>query len=401
MTDPATNSLRRASWLDAVGLASRSLSEESRAELQRLDEALFEEWNLGENIFLAWTRDADGLKFLSVRHYRTMEPFSAEEAPGHAFINALLEQPKFHEPGDFAALLAKVGKAGRVLKPRLGATLPADLVSRLVTRYSVSLVHDRAVVLLDIVGFSLHSPMEQLAMLNSLSYSVNSAYRQLVSEHVQINFARSSTGDGFYIWNRARTVEANIALYKLLMLLLADNALARKKARRFPVPQLRAAFHVGEHYEFYQVEALNPTTFSYIVGPVTIELARIVEKALPGQILLGDFNIAMRDADGGRATTYSATDFIARTEELMAQLTGLAVAHDRIAGIRCYVTGPRLGEDRFGIRRYQVRDKHGLLRKVYNAKMNIRFERNSPIYLGYQDGDLHREGVLDASWAEA
>lgn len=401
MTDSATNGLRRASWLDAIGLASRSLSDEARVGLQRLDEALFEEWNLGENIFLAWTRDDDGLSFLSVRHYRTMEPFAGEEAAGHAFINGLLEQPKFHEPGDFAALLEKVGKAGRVLRPGLGGSLPADLVSRLVTRYSVSLVHDRAVVLLDIVGFSLHSPMEQLAMLNSLSYSVNSAYRQLVSENVQINFARSSTGDGFYIWNRARTVEANIALYKLLMLLLADNALARKKAKRFPVPQLRAAFHVGEHYEFYQVEALNPTTFSYIVGPVTIELARIVDKALPGQILLGDFNIAMRDAGGGQPTTYSTTGFIARTDQLMAQLEGLEVAHDRIAGIRCYVTGPRLGDNRFGMRRYQVRDKHGLERQVYNAKINIRFERSSPIYLGYQDSDLHREGVLDASWTEA
>lgn len=56
-------------------------------------------------------------------------------------------------------------------------------------------------------------------------------------------------------------------------LVLADNAIARSKARANTAPQLRTCFYVGAHYEFYQCEGLNPTTFSYIVGDVTIELA--------------------------------------------------------------------------------------------------------------------------------
>jgi hypothetical protein len=67
---------------------------------------------------------------------------------------------------------------------------------------------------------------------------VNSAYSQLLSKHIKIDFARTTTGDGFYIWNRATTTEANTELYKLMMMLLADNAVAQRMgaeaARRLP-----------------------------------------------------------------------------------------------------------------------------------------------------------------------
>ncbi len=100
-----------------------------------------------------------------------------------------------------------------------------------------------------------------MAMLNSLSYSVNSAYGQLMSKNIKIDFARTTTGDGFYIWTRATTVEANTELYRLMMMILADNAVAQRKARSSWVPKLRAAFHVGEHYEFQQVEGLESDEF--------------------------------------------------------------------------------------------------------------------------------------------
>jgi hypothetical protein len=60
--------------------------------------------------------------------------------------------------------------------------------------YGVSLVRNRAVILLDAVKFSLQPPLDQMAMLNSLAYSVNSAYGQLLSKGIQIDFARTTTG---------------------------------------------------------------------------------------------------------------------------------------------------------------------------------------------------------------
>ena len=60
---------------------------------------------------------------------------------------------------------------------------------------------------------------------------------------------------------------------------------------------MRACFHVGSCYEFHQAEGLNPTTHDFIVGDVTIELARMIDAALPGQILVGDFMADIEIAD--------------------------------------------------------------------------------------------------------
>ncbi len=264
----------------------------------------------------------------------------------------------------------------------------ASVISDIVRCYGVTLVRNRAVVLLDAVEFSLQSPLDQMAMLNSLSYSVNSAYAQLLSKDIKIDFARTTTGDGFYIWNRATTSEANTELYRLMMMILADNAVARRKARNPWVPKLRAAFQVGEHYEFQQVEGLNPTHFSYIVGQVTVDLARMVERALPGQILLGDFEFRLGGSTLGRGMRFDTLDFVENTAATLDRLNGLDISGGRVRNIRCYLTGRSLGTGQYLVNRYHVSDKHGMTRAVYNAKINIERDKAEPIYLGIQSEDL-------------
>jgi hypothetical protein len=402
--------MKRASWVDSITsalLSDPGLDPVTMQEVYGIDEVLFAIWNLGENIVLAWTMDHGDLRFLAVRHYELLNQYDSRVATSDAvrevrdYVDTILAGPKAVAADEFERRRLLFGAAAQVVRAELGPylALHADLISGLVTRYSVSLVRERAVVLLDAVDFSLHTPIEQVAMLNSLSYSVNSAYRQLISADVQINFARTTTGDGFYLWNRVPTFDASVALYKLLLLTLADNAVAQSKARGFPVPRLRAAFHVGEHYEFYQVEALNPTTFSYIVGPVTIDLARFLEKALPGQILLGDFAISMRDPATGCDASCSTLEFIERTAMMLSALDGLAVANDHIESIGCYLTGERAAGGGFGVRRYRIRDKHDLPHAVYNAKLNIHLGTGKPIFLGYQHKDLHPRGGPDLTWA--
>lgn len=399
--------MKRSSWLDSLAARAeeaRALTPQMRQSLATLDDVLFGIWGLGDKIILAWTREGQEYRFLAVRHYFILEPFGANpEAHAGDFINGVLAGSKFVSAVEFERIRGVLGDTSRVFC----ASFPSDespddeMVTRLVTRYGVSLVPERAVVLIDAVGFSLHTPLEQVAMVNSMSYSMNSAYRQLLSQDVEINFARTTTGDGFYIWNRARTMDANIALYQLAMLILADNAVARRKARRFPVPMLRAAFHVGEHYEFYQVEALNPTTFGYIVGQVTIELSRIIEQALPGQILLGDFNIEMSDGSEAGIRRYSTLDFVDRTVRKLEQLKGLVVAEDHIENIRCYLTGHPIPGGKFLVSRYEIFDKHGKSRVAYNAKINIHRRQAEPIFLGIQHQDLHPPGLATPRWLES
>jgi hypothetical protein len=237
--------------------------------------------------------------------------------------------------------------------------------------------------------------LHQVVQLNSLSCSVNAAYARLLDREININFARTTTGDGFYIWNRMRGVAANVELYQLMQFILADNALASERTS-LPgaVPQLRACFHVGSHYEFHQSEGLNPTSFSYLVGPVTIELARMIERALPGQILVGKFETQMIDEADGRTVTLDSLDFVQCARELTRQLNGVSLAGAEIESIACYLTGPpshaaegQLG-DAYHIREYELTDKHGQPHRVFNAKINIHRRAGRPILLGLRDADL-------------
>ena len=263
------------------------------------------------------------------------------------------------------------------------------MIDALVRRYSLSYVEDRAVALFDIVNFSLFSPLEQVTQLNSLAYSVNSAHSKMLQREIDINFARSTTGDGFYIWNRDRSIQANVNLYHFMHLVLADNAIARTKAKqRNAVPLLRTCFDIGGHYEFYQSEGLSPTVYSYIVGDVTIELARMIDKAVPGQIMVGDFRVEMPDVDTDMPRSISSTEFIEKTQETLSKLQGLVLSGDEINSIQCYLTGERNVDGGFGIKKYLLHDKHGRTRHIYNAKVNIYRKKADPIYLGVQDKDL-------------
>lgn len=389
--------MKRGSWLNAFAGnegGALGLGSSVREQIGKLDDALYTLWNLGDNVIVAWTFVEKELRFLSVRHYAIPEAIHTRQlrAEGDTlkFINSVLSGPKFLVPGMFDRVCQVFDATPAVINVdfRIEFDLDIDLISNLVRRYSVSLVRGRAVVLLDAVEFTLRSPLDQMAMLNSLAYSVNSGYGQLMQKDIKINFARTTTGDGFYIWNRANTAEANIELYKLMMMVLADNAVAQRKARSSWVPKLRAAFHIGEHYEFHQVEGLNPTTFSYIVGQVTIDLSRMIERALPGQILLGDFRIDMTDEKTRRKIRYGTLDFVENTAATLDQLQGMDISGGRIESIRCYLTGQDLGAGRYMVNRYHIVDKHGTTRTVYNTKINIHRESAEPIFLGVQTEDL-------------
>ena len=171
--------------------------------------------------------------------------------------------------GDRQLTLTQMQKVARLLdvEPKHIAlrqalsTQPVEtkIIEKMIRRYGINYVASRAVTLFDIVGFSLLTPFEQMTQLNSLSYSLNAAHAKMLELDVGINFARSSSGDGFYIWNRDIGVSANTLLYHFMHLVLADNAIARQKAHGSTVPLLRACFHIGGCYEFHQAERLNPT----------------------------------------------------------------------------------------------------------------------------------------------
>jgi hypothetical protein len=381
------------------------------ADLCYLDDLLYDLWALGRNIILVWAPREKGIDLLVIPYYAISETIAGHRPPHtdgdrkhpqkriDSFLEKIVAGPK-HVSLDRLQETAKLlnATARHIDLPFTpGDTLPLKTISSLIKRYSITLVEDRAVALFDIVGFSHYAPLEQVTQLNSLSYSVNTAYSKLMDKEIEIRFARTNTGDGFYIWNRDRGIDSNVDLYHFMHLVLAENAVARSRAIKHSAPLLRTCFHVGGHYEFYQSEGLSPTTFSYIVGDVTVELARMIEQAKAGQILIGDFLIPMLDSAAKAMVPIDTVDFIERAQPRLSSLTNLVLGDDdRIEAIKCYLTGDQRTDGRYAVKQYLITDKHGYSRHVFNAKVNINRGKGIPIYLGIQEAELDDFGIVEA-----
>ncbi len=388
-------------YLDQLAGLADEMGLRQRSNLVHLERCLNDHWSLGENSILSWAPLDDGLLILVVPHYAIAE-YTA--APGDdprlpkrvsaRFITELIS-------GDRQLSIAQIQKVAKLLdiqttfialrQPLTGDAVETQIIEKMVRRYGINYVASRAVTLFDIVGFSLLTPFEQMTQLNSLSYSLNSAHAKMLEKDLGINFARSSSGDGFYIWNRDHGLEANVNLYHFMHIVLADNAIARSKAVSRAVPRLRACFHVGSCYEFHQAEGLNPTIHDFIVGEVTIELARMIEAAMPGQILVGEFVAEASGEEIGDEESQENLDavtFLERAQGNLSKLSGLELSGEKVTAIKCYLTGERQENGEFSIRRIRIKDKHGLSRTVYNAKVNIYRELAQPILLGIEDKKL-------------
>lgn len=388
-------------YLDQLAGFANEMGLRQRSNLVHLEQCLHKEWSLGQNSILSWCPLDDGILVLVAPHYAIAE--YAATSPTDPGTRQAVSAPFITEliSGDRQLTLLQMQKVAKllVIEPKFIALrqslsdhpVETQIVEKMVRRYGINYVHSRAVTLFDIVSFGLLTPFQQMTQLNSLSYSLNSAHAKMLEVDVGINFARSSSGDGFYIWNRDHGLEANVNLYHFMHLVLADNAIARSKTATKSVPRLRSCFHVGSCYEFHQAEGLNPTVHDFIVGDVTIELARMIEAAMPDQILVGDFmadlSDQISDADDSQVNLDAVT-FLQRAQNNITKLSGIELSGERVTAIKCYLTGERLESGEFNIRRLHIKDKHGLTRSAYNAKINIYRDTAQPILLGIEDRNL-------------
>jgi hypothetical protein len=368
-----------------------------------LEEALRTQWHLGRDIILCWTYGSNGLTFLSAPYYQIgalisdVTAIKADNRLNDGQVTAinirdLLKQTRYASSDSLARIKQIKGIKETVVsfpESMTAADIDTDAIDELIKCYGISYVENQAVALFDIVGFSKYNAFDQVTLLSSLSYSINAAYSKLHIQDINVNFALSTTGDGYYIWTKEETVESNIKLYNLVQIILADNAIARTKSYGHTAPLLKTAFHIGNYYEFHQSEALQPTPYSYIVGDVTIELARIIENAMPGQILVGNFNCQLPSlAEPEVYIDVDTIEFIEILKSEVHRLRGVRISHKGIDSIMCYLTGQRVDEQTFTISRYQITDKHDFIRTVFNAKVNIYRDSQPPIYLGIQEKEV-------------
>ncbi|HEY7776488.1 MAG TPA: hypothetical protein VIC02_08095 [Kineobactrum sp.] len=362
--------------------ADSTISIVQRGNLKTLEGALRKQWRLGQNIVLCWSADERGVLVIFVPHY-FLGNYCARLDDGkdnEVFIRELISGQRRKRRKELFAIAERLDTAPGFIK--LDAPLVEEEpvirgVEQLIKRYGLSYVSDRAVLLFDIADFALSTPFQQASQLNSLSYSLNSAYNKLLAKGIVVNFSRTTTGDGYYVWNRDLGPEANRNLLFFMLLVIADNAAAQAVSRGNTVPVIRTGYHIGSHYELYQAEGVNPTIHSYIVGDVTIELSRMLDLAMPGQILIGHFECRLPAAAEGMPELPGlvlAPVFISHCGHTLATLSGVQLAGKSIARISCQLTGARDPADRRAARRFIIIDKHGLSRHAYNLETGIELD---------------------------
>lgn len=364
-------------------MSKQPISIVQRGNLRSLEETLRKQWRLGQNIVLCWCWDERGLLVIFVPHYflgnfcatpnrelpaGDQDKGSESTDDNESYVRELISGKRRKPREALFAIAARLGVSPTFIKldnPLEESAPVMGQVEEIIRRYGLSYVRRRAVLLFDITDFSLCSPFEQASQLNSLSYSMNSAYNKLSARGVYINFARTTTGDGYYVWNRDTHETSDRDLFLFLLLTVTDNTLARAASRGNTVPVIRAAFHIGSHYELYQAEGVNPTVFSYIVGDVTIELARIIDEALPEQIMLGDF--ASREG-----FAHGSTEFVQHCAQVAGELSGLQFMDEPLANLNCWLS--RDADESRGERPLDVtiRDKHGIEHHAYNLQGSFR-----------------------------
>jgi EAL domain-containing protein (putative c-di-GMP-specific phosphodiesterase class I)/CheY-like chemotaxis protein len=374
-------------------------SEEVRSLLSHtLAERINPLWGLGRNSLIGWRPADGGIDVLMVPYQKIVDHFNESQRLLHG--RRLMGAATFRQ----AVELSSARPVHIPLPFRISdddeQAVPTEVVEQVLRRYGITQTNHRAVALFDIVGFSRCEPSQQIAQLNSLECSINTAQEVIHALGKAVDVARTTTGDGFYIWNRQKGALADLDTYLLTLLTVADNAIALRDGRPGMVPRLRTCFSVGPHYSYHQVEGLDPRGHDYIVGHVTIGLARMAAKCLPGQILVGDFT---RPTDLDTDPT-NPLEFVINADGAFARYNDIRLHGRTVTGIRCYLTGEARDEGEFDVTRYRIRDKHGLDHHVFNQKFNV-YLTDEPtasaevdtLYLGRQRTDLADFEAVEAT----
>lgn len=370
LTDNLTDNLR-----DTGG------HEVERENLGRLFTGL---WRLGSNALVAWFPNESGIEILTVPKIRL---FSSSAAHPRVFDGARLMDKETFD---------KVGRALNVqpieirLDQKIGIEpdqTPPGIVERVFRNYTTTKTQNRMVYLVDIVGFSRFSAEAQASQLATLEFALNIAETMATERGIEANLMRSTTGDGFYVWNRSSGLEADMNCLVVIVLFLTYHAaLQRTVGDPTAVPEIRSCLSVGSHYTYYQPSMSTTAAWEYIVGEVTISVARLIAGCKPGQIMLGDFT---RSSEDGGPDLDSAK-FIAEVVERIQALKGLNLPGGAIERAVAYLTGPQAQDGGYRNQRMSVTDKHGLKHYCYNLKINVFSDDADPFLIGVQHSELFK-----------
>jgi len=345
-----------------------------------LNQLLFGLSQFGSNAVVAWRPSRKGLEIIMLPKTRLFQLKEPEER--------IFEGPRYFSDEEFRQIIAVLGVQPTEIRLDFpiggsGNGLSHDDVESVMSRYSIGYARFRTVFLIDVVGFSKYSPEEQASHLSTLKFCLSLAEATLHQKGLPMVMGRSTTGDGYYVWNLETGIEEDISLFVLMSLFsLYYKSLQREMTDKMPLPELRLALSGGSHYVFYEPSPKYVARHEYIVGDVTINVARLISKARADQILVGDCSNVTQGSD-----VWTAHRYVMAANKVLDYFKDLNVFGDQVGEIRFYLTGPK-DEERFRNQKIKIVDKHGFEHICYNAKVNTHLKDGKSIFTGLQHRDL-------------
>lgn len=345
-----------------------------------LNRLLFELSQFGSNAVVAWRPSGKGLELALLPKNRL---FGLKNP-----LRQIFEGPRHLREEDFRRVSKFIGVQPTEIRldfpiGKGGSGLSNEDVEAVVSRYSIGFAPFRAVFLIDIVGFSKHTPEEQASHLSTLKFSLSLAEETLSRAGLPIDLGRSTTGDGYYIWNLKTGLNEDISLFVLMGLFsLYYKSLQREMLDKMPLPELRMVLSGGSHYIFYEPSPKYLARHEYIVGDVTINAARLISEARTNQILIGDCSNTTEGPE-----PWTVHQYVMAANKVLSGFKKLRVFGDEVLESRFYLTGPR-DEEIFQKQKFKIIDKHGIEHICYNAKVNVHMKDGNSIFVGLQHSDL-------------
>ncbi len=357
---------------------------EHRPAIRALHQTFYDLWQFGGNALVGWLPTLNGIEVLTMPKIRL---FNTASVPARTFAGKRRMGPRtFAEIAEAFGIQAVELRLDQPIGDGPGQ-LPLTLVEAVFSRFAVSKTSHRAVMLIDIVGFTKYTAEQQASQLASLEFALNIAGEATREQGIEIDLARLTTGDGFYVWNRAKGTEPDLALFVAFVMFMTYHALLARQVRMpGAVSTLRAAIGVGSAYGHHQPNRDGTRDIEYIGGAINITLARLLQRTAANQIIVGDFQ--RPDDETGRLLP--SDDFVRRASERLAGIKGLDILGYPVERFAFYLTGPRRDDGSYGIQKLRVVDKHGFEHFGYNAKINTFLGSGESFYCGLQQAELVR-----------
>ncbi|MFM8799053.1 MAG: hypothetical protein ACKOEE_00625 [Tagaea sp.] len=357
---------------------------DARGALQAIDKKLVELWHLGSRFVAGWTLDGATL-IVAMSRIADLPKLAADEP-------ALLRGEKL----DVKELVRLCNRSGLRMEeipagPWWASPAMLAALETAIGRYAIRRTEFHAMARIEVERFRDLPTAMRIAQLATLSHSINIAAERMEGSGSDIDLGRAPTGEGYRLWNRRQGWKADIDLFCLLSLALAENGLARARDAG-TAPVVKAAFAVGDGWEFSLPRGGgSPAIHNDVLGEIEDETQHLLEAALPGQILIGAFQRPMADGPPRKGMIYKLLDaprFVGLAQRRLGDFDNVMLGAEKVAGIKLYLTGDEIGPGTFDIKAFGYPMAQSRTMEAFNVKLNIHRPDRPPFFFGLQHKDL-------------